>query len=113
MKRFAEEWAIMARREKFEKMIHQEWSNHSLPYERCHCFGKPGLLRKSRPLQRSIRFDRAIWRQEKKSRNKRQRREGRNIRHRLKDLDRDRIDAVFRMSNREADDDEQIRARPG
>ena len=67
---------MMANRQKLEKMVHQDWST-DVSYEDCHCFGKPGLFRKSRPLQRSIRFDRAIWQQEQKAGNKRQRREGR------------------------------------
>jgi len=79
MKRFADEWAVMAKRQRFEKVIHQEWGSHSAPYEKCHCFGKPGLFRKSRPLQRSIRFDRAIWQQEQKASNKGERREGRTL----------------------------------
>ena len=79
MKRFADEWAVMAKRQRFEKVIHQDWGGHLVPYEQCHCFGKPGLFRKSRPLQRSIRFDRAIWQQEQKASNKRERREGRMV----------------------------------
>ena len=80
MKRFADEWAVMAKRQRFEKVIHQEWGGHLVPYEQCHCFGKPGLFRKSRPLQRSIRFDRAIWQYEQKASNKSQRREARKLR---------------------------------
>ena len=79
MKRFADEWAVMAKRQRFEKVIHQEWAGHLVPYEQCHCFGKPGLFRKSRPLQRSIRFDRAIWQCEQKATNKSKRREGRKL----------------------------------
>ena len=58
-----------------EKMVHQDWDDNRWPYEACHCFGKPGLFRKSRPLQDSCRMFIAIRQQEKTDRNKRLRRE--------------------------------------
>ena len=77
MKRFVEDQAVMAKRAKFERLVHS-WGS-ATPYEDCHCYGKPGLFRKSRPIQSKIRWHRAIERHERRMANKRTRTEGRRL----------------------------------
>ena len=71
MRRWHEEAHIMRRRLKMEKWVHE---SSGTSYEDCHCYEKPGLFRKHRPLDLGIVVWRKLEQIEQKLSNKRIRR---------------------------------------
>ena len=50
MRRWHQDWHVMARHIRIEKWAHDSQGER---YEDCHCFDKPGLFRKTKPLATS------------------------------------------------------------